>query len=171
MNKSPNIDGQQEKIKVIFLDYDGVINKIDPEGKYHTPTLMVGDIMTMADPELVYTLNLLVDRTGAEIVLSSSWRHHPEWRESLAASGVIKPLLDRTPRRLPEGMVDTMRGDQIAYWLSQHPEVEKYAIIDDDSDMLESQKENFFQTDVKEGLTQEIADNIETHLSVLPLER
>ena len=79
-----------------MLDVDGVLNRFTED--YSTPVTMVGDIMTMAEPELVYRLNLIVDRTDAEIVLSSSWRHQPDWREALKASGVFKPLLDRTPR-------------------------------------------------------------------------
>lgn len=124
----------------------------------------------MAEPELVYRLNLIVDRTDAEIVLSSSWRHQPDWREALKASGVFKPLLDRTPRRSDHkkygiGHNQLCRGHNIQDWLDDHPEVERYVILDDSSDMLASQLPNFFRTKTTEGLTQEIADAVERHLS------
>ena len=44
------------------------------------------------------------------------------------------------------------RGEQIAEWLERHPEVTRYAIIDDDSDMLDEQKEFFAQTSFQEGM-------------------
>jgi len=149
-------------VKVLFLDVDGIINK---EG---TPVKMVGEIMTIADPEIVYRLNLLIDRTGAEIVLSSSWRHAPTWKEAMKASGIVKPLLDRTPRysswkkyKIHED--ELCRGHNIQDWLDEH-EIEKYAIVDDSADMLEHQLPNFFKTKTGEGMTQEIADEIEKHL-------
>lgn len=158
-------------MKVIFLDYDGVINRIDSP-RYATPVKMVGEIMTMAEPELVYRLNLLVDRTGAEIVLSSSWRHQHDWREALAASGLVKPLLDRTPRyssptKYGINEIDLCRGHNIQDWLDEHPEVTRYAIIDDSADILPSQMASFFKTETAIGLTQEIADRIERHLMSL----
>src|SRR3990167_3633840 len=111
-------------MKVIFLDIDGVLNQM---GEKPTPIRMVGDILTMADPEMVYRLNLIVDRTDAEIVLSSSWRHMPNWREMMAASGVVKKPLDCTPRHS-----QLSRGHNIRHWLHTHPEEMRYAILDDD---------------------------------------
>jgi hypothetical protein len=32
-----------------------------------------------------------------------------------------------------------IRGEEIKAWLHQHPEVTRYAIVDDDSDMLPEQ--------------------------------
>ena len=61
--------------------------------------------------------------------------------------------------------VDSIRGDEIQEWLDEHPEVEKYAIIDDDDDMLPEQEENFFQTDFQTGLTDEIAKKVIKHLN------
>jgi hypothetical protein len=157
-------------MKVLFLDYDGVLNRFDQSSRYATPVVMKGEILTQAEPELVYRLNLVVDRTDAEIVLSSSWRHQPDWREALAASGVVKPLLDRTPRYSDHhkyGIAHDQlcRGHNIQDWLDAHPDVERYAILDDSSDMLASQLLNFFRTDTATGLTQEIADAIERHLA------
>lgn len=155
-------------MKVIFLDVDGVLNKIS-EGR-STPIKMVGELMTCADPEIVYRLNLMVDRTEAELVLSSSWRHQSDWREVMRASGIVKRFLDRTPKYSDHkkyGIEHNLlcRGHNIQDWLDEHPEVERYAIIDDSSDMLASQMQNFFQTKTEEGLTQEIADAIEKHFS------
>lgn len=150
-------------MKVIFLDYDGVLNVWNREDKYHTPVKMVGEIMTMAEPDLVYRLNLIVDRTGCEIVLSSAWRHSPDWREAMRKSGIVKHILDKTP-----SFPNAVRGYEIQHWLDEHLEVEKYAIIDDGSDMLDCQLPNFFLTQNEYGLTQEIADRIEKHLSPTP---
>ena len=158
------ISGEEGKIKVIFLDVDGVINKRG------TPFRTINGILTMAAPELVYRLNLVVDRTDCELVLSSSWRHHPDWRKAMKASGIVKPFLDCTPYRVDHkkyGIPFDMlcRGHNIQGWLDTHPEVERYAIIDDCPDMLNSQRQNFFQTNAIHGLTQEIADSVEKHLS------
>jgi hypothetical protein len=161
-------------MKVIFLDYDGVINRIDPP-HYSTPvrTSEVDPgvtVMTMAEPELVYRLNLLVDRTDCELVLSSSWRHAPDWELAMRLSGIIKPFLGRTGRysdhhKYGIAYDELCRGHNIQDWLDEHPEVERYAIIDDSSDMLASQLPNFFRTDTRYGLTKEVADAIELHFS------
>lgn len=48
--------------------------------------------------------------------------------------------------------LDKVRGDEIAEWLSRHPEVTKYAIIDDDSDMLPEQMPHFVHTQAVDGI-------------------
>ena len=48
------------------------------------------------------------------------------------------------------------RGDQIQRWLDSH-DVEKYAIVDDDSDMLDHQLRYFIQTEMMYGLTDNLA--------------
>jgi len=147
--------------KIIFLDMDGVLNRIDPP-HYFTPQRIIDGIMTQAEPEQIARLNSIVERTGAEIVLSSSWRHWNDWREAMRLSGIVKPLLDRTPT---EKIETGERGYQIQAWIHAHPEVVRYAIIDDSADILPSQQPNFFQTRTAEGLTQDIADAVERHLS------
>ena len=44
-----------------------------------------------------------------------------------------------------------MRGEEIKTWLEHHPEVENYVIIDDDSDMLPEQLDNFVHTSNMHG--------------------
>lgn len=144
-------------MKVIFLDVDGVLNNQNTPIRWEDKTLL------MNDPTCVFFLNRLVDRTGAELVLSSSWRHDPNWRQNLKDNGVIKDFLDRTPTKNVGN--ETQRGLQINAWLSEHPEVKKFAIIDDNNWMLPDQLASFFKTSWLHGLTEEIADNIERHLA------
>lgn len=114
---------------LIFLDFDGVI-VIPPNWKE-------------ANPDCIDRLNKITDATGAEIVISSSWRSHtnPTAEEDLRKWGVTAPLIGRTPRlesRLPNSAIyiARTRGEEIMRWLLDHPgEYEKILIIDDSRDM------------------------------------
>jgi len=57
-----------------------------------------------------------------------------------------------------------VRGEEIKKWLQEQKDLscnfKHYVIIDDDSDMLPTQIEHFFQTSWEEGLTKEIVDKI-----------
>jgi hypothetical protein len=59
------------------------------------------------------------------------------------------PVKGKTGREVSVGSV---RGKEIDRWLKDHPEVEQYCIVDDDSDMLEEQMPYFVKTTYKEGL-------------------
>ena len=61
-------------------------------------------------------------------------------------------IYDTTP-----DFADGCRGDEIQDWLDRYPEVTGYCILDDDSDMLDSQLRNFVQTDMDYGLTDALA--------------
>lgn len=136
-------------MKVVFLDIDGVLNCA------HTSARMRG--LIGIDPFLVSIFNKIILETDAKIVLSSSWRLF-----SLDEVKSVFPMLyDVTSSIREHGSV---RGDEIQKWLDEHPEVERYAILDDDSDMLESQMPNFFQTTWKKGITKEIVDKVIKHL-------
>lgn len=76
-----------------------------------------------------------------------------------AAFGV-PACIDETPtlnERTPGGLIlSKERGDEIADWLIDHPEVTKFVVLDDNSDM-EAVKNNFILTDFELGLTVEHA--------------
>lgn len=55
--------------KYIFLDIDGVLNSMD----WFKENRETSDY-TEIDPEKVKLLKEIVDKTGAEIILSSTWR-------------------------------------------------------------------------------------------------
>lgn len=140
--------------KIIFLDNDGVINT--------NKTLEQG---VTIDPVRVELVKRICAETGAKIVSSSSWRANPQAIEYLKSLGL--PIVDITvisPRDL------VPRGREIQMWLDEHPEVKKYAIIDDDIDMLRTQTHCFFHCRYDEngmttGLTEEIAERVIAYLN------
>ncbi|MDP3963492.1 MAG: HAD domain-containing protein [bacterium] len=141
-------------MKVIFLDIDGVLNRIGVAGR--TDQRYRGRIGI--DPELAEKFNALVKRTGASVVLSSTFRLEVGWYFILKDSGIdTKPFIGATPR-LP----GCPRGEEVEKWLEDHDDVERYAIIDDESDMLAHQK--LFKTQYGTGLTDEICDAVAAYL-------
>lgn len=141
-------------MKVIFCDFDGVLNNSKtPSSTNHEGLLL------MSDPIMVFMLNLIVDRTDAKLVLSSSWRHDPTWRKTMSANGIVFDFLGRTPS-LPNGP----RSEEIRRWLKDNPQVTKYAVLDDDRD-ADLGDGSFFKTSWEIGLTQQIADEVEKYLT------
>jgi hypothetical protein len=131
---------------VVFLDIDGVLNsrdffnKDDESWKPVIPYTSENRI----DPFAVKLLDDFIQEVGAEVVLSSSWRilyTLEEMNKILTAHGFSKKLLDKTPRihwdeSLGKGpRCENERGNEIDHWLKNHPEVTKFIIFDDDSDM------------------------------------
>jgi HAD domain in Swiss Army Knife RNA repair proteins len=135
--------------RILFLDVDGVLNSRRSEIAYtagvmpSTPGLPphFNDIDWVA----VGMILTLCKRLSVEIVVSSSWRETFK-HEDLARMFKL-PIIDAIDNEAGT------RGDQIQRWLNAHPEVEQYAIVDDNSGMLASQQDHFVQTDWDEGLT------------------
>jgi hypothetical protein len=112
-------------------------------------------LITTMDPVAVRLLHKIVDRSKAKIVVSSTWRLWEDWetciwgclRQGGWPSEGQYPIIGRTPR-----LNNVPRGLEIQTWLNDHPEVESYIILDDDSDMLEEQKPFFVHTNFNVGL-------------------
>lgn len=115
-------------MKVIFLDFDGVLNS----AKY---LLDCGDYGIAIDPTRMVLLRRIVDATGAKIVLSTSWREH--WSKDLRgcnSTGVLinnifseygLQVYDKTPE------LHARREVEIKSWLDRHPEVKCFVVLDD----------------------------------------
>lgn len=134
-------------MKVLFLDIDGVVNCKTTKQRHRG---FIG-----IDPYMAFLVGRIVESTGAEVVLSSSWRHFDDGRKEVEKQ-VVK-CLDITPT------IDGIRGDEVAAWLRDHPEVKKYAILDDNSDFRPDQP--LFQTEWETGLTEEIANIVIKYLN------
>lgn len=128
---------KKQKKKVIFVDCDGVLNGIRnwPENSGRD----------WVDPKAVTRLNDITKRTGATLVISSTWRRFWDVRTILKRAGVTGQIVGETPY-LP----GQERGAEIKAWLDDN-RVDSYIILDDDSDMGEL-VEHLVQTDWDLGL-------------------
>jgi hypothetical protein len=134
---------------VLFLDIDGVLNQSD------TKTRLDGWVGI--DPRNVKILNRLVETINPVIILSSTWRYMTGLKKTedhLIEMGFVGKLSDATP-----GQDDKARGLEIQEWLDGHPDVKKFAIIDDNPDMVHLM-DYLVQTDPKIGVQDEDVDRL-----------
>jgi hypothetical protein len=120
--EEPTPEERRATRRVIFLDIDGVLAPIRRWDRY-------GDL----DRACVRTLNAIVARSGADVVVASTWRHGKtiaELQAMLGAAGFTGRVLDKTP----VGGPGAQRGDEIGAWLAEHA-VGGCVIIDDHADM------------------------------------
>ena len=163
---SDDIENGSRRVKIIFLDIDGVLvnhRSWDLQQSFdHLP----------ADERCVQALNRIVALTGALIVVTSSWRIDrdlAELREIINQRfGVTGQVIDKTPRitrevfpgKIHKLLIAAKRGDEIAAWLAKceyNTNIQSFVILDDDSDMGELLNRTVL-TDFKEGLTEADAD-------------
>lgn len=126
--------------KLLFVDIDGVLNSIDLSIAHRSleraPRHRLHDI----DIVRVGILKWIVDMTGAEIVISSTWRigRNVEWFVGFfeALNWPMPPIVGCTPTG------SGFRGQEINDWLKEHSFDLgncKYLILDDDSDFYDDQ--------------------------------
>ena len=164
-------------MKLIFLDFDGVVNNYPFLREVLSQGLVKGygfkdpTDVNMIDLEKIKLLNKILDATGASIVISSSWRNtytSDELRDFLQLKGLNKPESiigetgstrhSQTAKELdvPVG-ASVDRGVLIQHWLKQHPEVTTYVALDDDPGAGEAGTV-WLKTDPEIGLTEEIVE-------------
>ena|SRR3990167_3528966 len=140
-------------LKVLFLDVDGVVNC---ESTIQRHQGFIG-----IDPMMAFRVGKIQLDTDCVFVLSSDWRHSPDGVEEVEAR--VGKIFDKT--KSMEFPYQVQRGHEINEWLERHPEVSKYAILDDNNTMLSHQIPNFFHTTWKDGITDEIMNNVIKHLN------
>ena len=156
--------------KIIFLDFDGVLNT----GYYQWLLKQQGKIWqdkygALFDPSAVKQLERIINATSADIVVESSWKFLglDAMRELWNARNLPGKIIDITPSGISDEYLltadpDTMhlcKGLEIAAWLSEYgtPDT-RYVIIDDECVALESQSNNLILTNPFKGITKELAD-------------
>jgi hypothetical protein len=140
------------------------------------------------DPNAITHLNHIIKSTDAKIVVSSTWRigrSVVDLHKLLSDVGVVGEVIDKTPNFFARGLDNdenaisytVPRGCEIDWWLKnkgmfqrinwsverqnemlKKSLVKNYIILDDDSDMLYSQREHFVKTQSHSGLTSEVAE-------------
>lgn len=165
-------------MKIIFLDIDGVINNTDWIHEQHTLKKLnkakkeqkelskeefYGE---MLNPEMIVNLNRIILLTGAKVVISSTWRNGLEVEQlqrMFDKKGFKGEIIGKTPNLRDQ---DSVRGNEIASWIRTNVGIlgvkydgyfNEYVILDDDSDMLYSQRNNFICIDGGPGLTETMA--------------
>jgi hypothetical protein len=117
-------------VKVIFLDVDGVLNCTKTERGWGK--------MRFVDTRKMLRVREICDRTGAKVVISSSWREGAQddalpvdkmqWQALISEFDKHRiPVIGMTPIAH-----DRWRGDEISMWLkSQEEPVKDFVIVDD----------------------------------------
>ena len=167
-NESPILRiGAVSCCRFIFLDIDGVIA---------TPKTVEHGMWALT-PEKQDLLGMIIEKTGAKIVLSSSWRKHTleSTIEHMKEHGFrfcdeIVGVTIRAYHYIEKGIhLSIPRGVEIKQWIDTNihsnngkdwnrkklGEDWNYVILDDDSDMLLEHKDNFICCNSMEGLTLE----------------
>lgn len=149
---------------VIFLDFDGVMDTA-----YYDLYLTNHDMAekdrfgVVFDPDCISNLAKIIKKTGADIVVSSTWKYFmslTDLQEMWKYRNLPGNVIDITPN------VTSKRGKQIDAWLQEHS-VDNYAIIDDlgaDNFTL-AQIPHLFVVNPYTGLDNETTDRIINHLA------
>ena len=146
--------------KIIFTDVDGVLNCSTT-----TKRLQVCNEFTFVDTRKVLRLREIVERTGAQLVLSSTWRFGADpkafWLEREALRELVAefrrlrcPLWFDTTPYLPS----TKRWQEINAWLILH-DAEDFIILDDwGEEEFRPMMDRLVKCDPRKGLTKERAE-------------
>ena len=152
--------------KIIFLDFDGVLNTEHYQGllRYQGEPWQ-DEHGAFFDPNAVKQLRRIIDATGADIVIESSWKYLglDAMKELWKVRDLPGRVIDITPSSVSDeyllkNLDTTMihcKGMEIASWLSEQAEDIRYAIIDDEYVILDSQLPHFILTNPYEGITEE----------------
>lgn len=159
--------------KIIFLDFDGVLNTEYYQGllEYQGKPWQ-DEYGAFFDPKSVKQLKKIIDATDADIVVESSWKYLglDAMKELWDVRNLPGRVIDITPLSVSDehlininlDYLDTSilncKGIEIASWLAEQTEDIRYVIIDDEYVILESQFPHFILTNPYEGITEEQAE-------------
>lgn len=119
--------------RIIFLDIDGVLNHREYLLNWNSEeTGMAGQI----DPLAVARVNTIAKEIGAVVVVSSTWRGHPDTHGHLLARGLDCKIIGDTPELRSNQGWSVPRGLEIQAWMTANGcTAEEVVILDDDGDM------------------------------------
>ena len=154
-------------MKIVFLDIDGVLNHEKFYKDFHFNKIIKAQHRkNNIDPRSAKLVVDLCKQTGAKIVISSSLRFDglDELTKRLRIAGIKdKYVLDVCSLERPHEFSGTNRGTVIQRYIDEH-NIDKYIILDDDTDMLEHQKPYFIKISRWTGFTEV---NLKTAINIL----
>lgn len=133
--------------KVVALDFDGVLNH-DAWHKRQSAWDRAAGVLNDRDdldPECVSRLREITQRTGAQVVVSSTWRHTRTLRELSALLADVS-VIGKTPN-----LFGAPRGLEIQAWMDTEGYTAQDIVILDDATDMEHLVVRLIQTDPKTG--------------------
>jgi len=150
---------------IVFLDFDGVLNSSNyfVAGRKRKLERIKAGLFQKGedlDTEAIANVNTIIKATGAKVVVTSTWRKSrtvEELATILQAQGLMGEVIDKTEDL---SYYKCLRGNEILEWIKNHTNIvgeyykyTNYVILDDDSDMLYWQKDNYLKINGITGLT------------------
>lgn len=152
-------------MKIIFLDYDGVVNNLIFKRPTGDPTFTCYDRDSLFRPRKIFGkwfflkerkvndiqaigwLNSLIKEIPEiRIVVTSTWRRRKDYDKCLYRAGFKGEIIGKTD------CLDTKRAVEIRKWLEDNQEklnIEDYIILDDE--YIEGFENHLIQTDWMDG--------------------
>ncbi|MES2155389.1 MAG: HAD domain-containing protein [bacterium] len=149
-------------IRILFLDFDGVLNNTAWFEARHAEWVHDGKLPKLdtpynerddLDPENLASLKDLLERVpGLQVVVSSSWRKGrsvPQLRELLSKSVWTSRVIGVTP-----SLESRLRFEEIRAWIENAPfKVNRFLALDDDTHDMHQLGDDFLHVDRRRGLT------------------
>ena len=151
--------------KVIFLDIDGVLNTSRWHNQVESSKLQ-DEYGYLFDPVAVANLAKIIEETGADIVISSSWKFmglskiRKMWKDRNLPGKVVgitpNSVSDEFLLNADLEKMDLMpiRGQEVKEWLMYYGKNIQYVILDDMIDVLHEQKEHFVWINPEIGISE-----------------
>lgn len=121
---------------IVFLDYDGVVNRKMWEfldGKWVCRFGYPED-GKVNDAQAVQWVSEFCEKYEYDIVVTSTWRKYPEWEQCLRAAGLREGIRIVGATALPP----QDRAKEISDYLAQHKDIESYLVFDNDESLLKN---------------------------------
>jgi hypothetical protein len=155
-------------MNIIFLDIDGVLYTT----KYYNYLSLKHKKFRdkygfLFDPECVSNFNEIIEKTGAKVVISSTWRISglDIMRDLFKDRGIKGDIIDLTPIATIDDLF-FCRGEEIEQWLIVNGMPDKFVVLDDCSigDGYDNWK-GYIKTEMSTGITNEIKNTVIKYLN------
>ena len=139
------------KSRVLFLDYDGVVNTLIWNDKGTKVSYNFPKDNKVNNFQAVQWVSEFCLKCKYDIVVTSSWREDRNYKECLINGGLKKGI--EITGSLPINPEKT-RGELIQEYINSHPEIKYYIIVDDETDILPEQTNHFVKVNPSYGFNE-----------------